>query len=220
MFQRNATATLRPLSNHRSVKSGPECLRLDLAIILGPIGSDWHSVRQVQDVLLMASKNMENHGKSEIAFQWVSTRYNNYPPNMTNSKAVVLRLILLLSVFVCACVLRALWAEVATLLCIYLTLNASYLQCPLLELFLAAQGWGILRLHLTSFPITRVLVRVDIGRWLCNCSSSQRATNSGRERYQSSCRFTTSCRAFLPHFVIHAAWTWTAPQVISSEPVL
>ena len=35
---------------------------------------------------------------------------------MTNSKAVVLRLILLLSVFVCACVLRALWAEVATLL--------------------------------------------------------------------------------------------------------
>ena len=142
MFQRNATATLRPLSNHRSVKSGPECLRLDLAIILGPIGSDWHSVRQVQDVLLMASKNMENHGKSEIAFQWVSTRYNNYPPNMTNSKAVVLRLILLLSVFVCACVLRALWAEVATLLCIYLTLNASYLRCPLLELFLAAQGWG------------------------------------------------------------------------------
>lgn len=125
MFQRNATTTLRPLGNHRSVKSGPECLRLDLAIILGPIGSDWHSVRQVRDVLLVASKNMENHGKSDFAFQWVSTRYNNYLPNMTNSKAVVLRLILLLSVFVCVCVSWGPYGlKLRLCFCIYLTLNA------------------------------------------------------------------------------------------------
>ena len=64
-----------------------------------------------------AINRQENHGKPDFAaFQWVSTRYHKYPPNITNSKAV-LHLIMLLGVFVCVCeCFEGLWAEVATLL--------------------------------------------------------------------------------------------------------